>query len=274
MSFAADALSVTVEPAWPEVSAANGRVVDVTVISQAAEEAAVPPWAQVPSGWPILSEDLTEHAAKVVIAALATDGICPADERLARDAEITASNLLPGPADDVTTSDLLSVALQVPVPPVAVRRLLAHGGHRLEVLTALTELQDDDLVLASPSTLVAMENLLDVIRRAMSSGDASGSLEGLGRAELLCAHKRPGLFSALNEPIRAALGLHDSSHRRVDWLLIRTLLADKDVMTAVDDLGDRARMATGRTVNSVGPERLQILCAALNTSLSATGKDL
>lgn len=189
----------------------NGRVVDVTAMSQAAEENAVPPWAQVPSGWPIPSEDLTEHATKVVLAALAMDGRCPADERLARDSETTASNLLPGPADDVTTSDLLAVALNVPMPPVAVRRFLTHGGHRLEVLTALTGLQDDDLVLANPSALVAMENLLDVIRRAMSSGDASVSLEGLDRAELLCAQKRPGLFTALTGPTRAAAaGAHRS----------------------------------------------------------------
>ena len=245
----------------------------MTAFSQAAEENAVPPWAQVPPGWPIPSEDLTEHATRIVLTALAMDGECPADKRLARDAEKTASSLLPGPADGVTTSDLLAVALKVTLPPVAVRRLLAHGGHRLEVLAALTDLPDDDLVLASPTSLEAMEHLLEVIGDAMSTGDATNSFDGLGCAELLSAHKRPGLYTALTGPIRATLGLQDKPHRRVDWLLVRTLLADRGVMAAVDDLGDRVRTAYGATVTPIGPERLQILCAALNPRLSTACRD-
>src|ERR1035437_4168031 len=146
---------------------------------------------------------------------------------------------------------LRRVALKVPMPPVAVRRLLTHGGHRLEILTALTGLQDDDLALASPSALVAMESLLDVIRRAMSSGDASGSFEGLGRAEFLCSRKRPDLFPTLTGPVRVALGLRDHAHRRVDWLLFRALLGDREVMIAVDDLSDRVRADTHSMAESV-----------------------
>jgi hypothetical protein len=247
------------------MSARYDRVADVTEINQAAEENTPPPWTQAPSGWSVPNEELTEHTRKVVLTALAVDGRCPAHERLAQETETTASSLLPGPADDVTTSDLLTVALQVALPPVAARRLLAHGGHRLEVLTALADLQDDDLVLASPSALEAMEYLLDVIRRAMSSGDASGSFEGLGRAELLCSRKRPGLFPTLSGPVRAALGLRDHAHRRVDWLLFRTLLGDREVMSAVDGLSDQVRSDTRPMVTSVGRERLEILCTALNT---------
>jgi Family of unknown function (DUF6308) len=161
------------------------------------------------------------------------------------------------------------VALQVALPPVAARRLLAHGGHRLEVLAALTDLQDDDLVLAGPSALVGMEHLLAVIGDVMSAGDAPKSLDGFIGAEFLCARKRPGLFSALTGPVRAALGLSGEQHRRVDWLLFRALLGDRDVMRAVDDLSDRVRSDTHRMVTSVGPERLQILCAALNTHFTA-----
>lgn len=250
---------------WTDMSARYDRVADVTEINQAAEENTPPPWTQAPSGWSVPNEELTEHTRKVILTALAPDGIRPADERLARDAEMNAAHILSGPPDDVTTSDLLAVALQVALPPVAARRLLAHGGHRLEVLAALRDLQDDDLVLAGPSALVGMEHLLAVIGDVMSAGDAPKSLDGFIGAELLCARKRPGLFPALTGPVRAALGLSGEQHRRVDWLLFRALLGDREVMSAVDDLSDRVRADTRPMFTSVGAERLQILCAALNT---------
>ncbi len=252
---------------WTDMSARYDRVADVTEINQAAEENIPPPWTQAPSEWPVPNEELTEHAKEVCLAGLAVDGICPADERLAQDDEMNATHLLSGPPDDVTTSDLLAVALQVPVPQVAARRLLAHGGHRLEVLAALTDLQDDDLVLAGPSALVGMEHLLAVIGHALSTGEAGKPFDGLGGAELLCSRKRPGLFPTLTGPVRAALGLSGEQHRRVDWLLFRTLLGDREVMSAVDDLSDRVRADTRSMVTSVGHERLEILCAALNTQI-------
>jgi Family of unknown function (DUF6308) len=251
------------------MSARYGRVAGVTENNQAVEENTPPPWTQAPSGWPVPSENLTEQARQVVLSALAVDGMHPADERLVRDAETNAALLLSGPPDDVTTADLLDVALQVPLPPVAARRLLVHGGHRLEVLAALTDLQDDDLVLAGPSALLAMEHLLAVIGDVLSPGDAPKALDGFIGAEFLCARKRPGLFPALNGLVRAALGLSGEQHRRVDWLLFRALLGDREVMSAVDDLSDRVRSDTRPMVESVGPERLQILCAALNTQFTA-----
>lgn len=169
----------------------------------------------------------------------------------------------------MTTSDSLAVALQVALPPVAARRLLSHGGPRLEVLAALTDLQDDDLVLACPTALVGMEHLLAVIGDVMSAGNAPKSLDGFIGAEFLCARKRPGLFPALTGPVRAALGLSGEQHRRVDWLLFRALLGDREVMSAVDDLSDRVRADTCPMAPSVGPERLQIVCAALNTQIRA-----
>jgi Family of unknown function (DUF6308) len=251
------------------MSARYDRVADVTEINQVAEENDAPPWTRVPSGWSVPNEELTEHARQVVLSALAVDGMHPAHDRLAQDAEMTAAGLLPGPADDMTASDLLAVALQIPVPPVAARRLLTHGGNRLEVLAALTDLQDDDLALVGPSALVGMEHLLAVIGDVMSAGDAPKSLDGFIGAEFLCARKRPGIFPALTGPVRAALGLGGGQHRRVDWLLFRALPGDREVMSAVDDLSDRVRAETHQMATDVGPERLQILCAALNTHFTA-----
>jgi Family of unknown function (DUF6308) len=250
------------------LSARYDRVADVASINQAVEENTPPPWTQAPSDWPSPSEELIEHARQVVLSALAVDGMHPAHERLAQDAEMNVAHLLSGPQDDVTTSDLLVVALQTAVPPVAARRLLAHGGHRLEVLAALTDLPDDVLVLAGPATLVDMEHLLAVIGGVMSAGHPPKSLDGFIGAEFLCARKRPGLFPTLSGPVRAALGLSGKQHRRVDWLLLRALLGDREVMSAIDDLSDRVRDDTRPMAISVGLERLQILCTAVNTQFT------
>lgn len=112
---------------------------------------------------------------------------------------------------------------------------------------------------------MGMEHLLAVIGDVMSAGDAPKSLDGFIGAELLCARKRPALFPTLTGLVRAALGLSGEQHRRVDWLLFRTLLGDREVMSAVDDLSDRVRARTHPMFTFVGPERLQILYAALKT---------
>jgi hypothetical protein len=73
----------------------------------------------------------------------------------------------------------------------------------------------------------------------------------------------------LTGTVRAALGLSCEQHRRVDWLLFRALLGDREVMSAVHDLSDRVRADTRPMATSVGRERLQILSAALNTHFTA-----
>lgn len=234
------------------------------------------PWTQVPTGWPIAATALMSTAKARCMRALAMDEHRPADVRLI-DYYDTDSNhpgasfveLDPSHPMDVTSADLLAVSmLGIPTPPTAIRRLLGHGGHRLDVLNALKSVPDQELYMADDQTLVHMESLADAVLRSVRDC-ASDEVEARTFALALSARKRPDLFPLADPGTSAFLGLGTLPDHRITWQVMRHVLGDREVLTAIDGLeGAVERETSGRV--EVEFSRLRLLLVTVSTYASGS----
>jgi hypothetical protein len=206
--------------------------------------------------------------------ALAMDEHRPADVRLI-DYYDTDSNhpgasfveLDPSHPMDVTSTDLLAVSmLGILTPPTAIRRLLSHGGHRLDVLNALKSVQDQELYMADDQTLVHMESLADAVLRSVRDS-ASDEVEARAFALALSARKRPDLFPLADPGTSAFLGLGTSPDHRITWQVMRYVLGDREVLTAIDRLEGAVESETSGRV-TVEFSRLRLLLVTVATYAS------
>jgi hypothetical protein len=138
----------------------------------------------------------------------------------------TFLDLTPNHPHDVTATDLYALSLlDVRAKPLAGRRLLEPGGHRVAVINALSS--DDlpesaDLLTASDDTYEAAEKLYLAVR------DALGRKPWV-TASKLCARKRPHFFPVRDSVVtELVLGLGKSY--LIDWQVYRHLLVDQEVM--------------------------------------------
>lgn len=219
-------------------------------------------WRPVPSG-------AVETAREVTLRALG-DGVGQrlADYHdLAGDGPgVTVTTLAPVVPDDVTATDLLAARmLGVPLAAGAVRRLLLVGAPRTQVLDALARVPEAELATAGPADLAAMETFYLAVKSALSPTGVPGATE-MGRASALCLRKRPALFPDRSAAIRDRLDLSRYRDYRVDWQVHRALLADAEVIGALDDAAAAAARAAGSRRVELPVHRLRLLGAALATA--------
>jgi len=234
------------------------------------------PWTQVPKGWPAASTSSMSNAKAACLRSLAVGKDGPVHLRLV-DYYDTQSNhpgasfieLDPAGPTDVTAGDLLAVSLLgIAMPPVAVRRLLGHCGHRLEVLNALQTMPDRELYMADKQTLVQMERLTEAVLRAVHDG-TTGQADARALAIALCARKRPDLFPVTDPSVSAFLGLGTSPDDRITWQVMWHVLGDREVLNAIDALKDDVERETAGRVMAES-SRARVLFATLATYLSAS----
>ena len=201
------------------------------------------PWNQVPTAWPVASAALMSEAKTRCLRAVAMD-----ERRSVRACLIDYYNIdsnHPGasfmdldPADprDVTAGDLLAVSmLGIPTPPVAVRRLLSHCGHRLDVLDALRAMPDRELYMVDERMLVQMDRLAEAVLRCGREAFTEQT-DSRAFAVALCARKRPDLFPVIDPGASVFLGLGSSPDHRIAWQVMRHVLGDREVLHGIDGL--------------------------------------
>ena len=175
---------------------------------------------------------------------------------------------------DITSSDLLAVSmLGIPTPPKTIRRLLGHCGHRLDVVNALKSVPDTELYLADDQTLVHMERLHDAVLRSVQDC-ATDAVEARAFAIALCARKRPDLFPLQDPGASSFLGLGTSPDQRIAWQVMRHVLGDHEVLTAIDTLeGAVERETSGRVTVEFSRLRLLLVTVATYASRSTPTRD-
>ena len=165
----------------------------------------------------------------------------------------TFHELLPEDPYAVTSGDLLALTLlRVRAEPQSVRRLLETTATNREVRHLLTEdvlPLDADLVVADDATLMAMADLHNACKHALSLTTVAESNPWV-TASKLCARKRPDLF-----PVRDSVvcDLLELSGRRqnyeVDWQVYRRIIQDEGVRTRLDvvvqEAAQRGRVNVG-----------------------------
>lgn len=232
------------------------------------------PWTHVPTGWPIASAALMSNAKARCLRALAADEHRPVHLHLidyydtdSNHAGASFVDLDPADPLDVTAGDLLGVSmLGTPTPPLAVRRLLNHCGHRLDVLNALQTMPDRELYMADEQTLVQMDRLTEAVLRCVHEG-ATDEAEAWAFAVALCARKRPDLFPVVDPGAGVFLGLGSSPDHRITWQVMRHVLGDREVLSRVDGLKVTMEREPSARVR-VESSRLRLLFAAVAAHIS------
>ena len=236
----------------------------------------VPAWKRVPERWEPAPAEVVDHATVRALEALSRGGRWPVVKRLldyydpdGDYAGASFAELAPVTPNDITAADLHATRLlSVPLGPGATRRLLSDGPPRSEVLAALRRVPDGDLLVAAPSTLVAMEVLYLAVKTNLSAATVK-SPDAWVTASKLCARKRPNLFPVRDNIVRDYLDLTRHKNYQVDWQVYRALIGDHDIIKAVDEAIDEAitgaHQAAGRRRLWLDTSRLRVLDAALWT---------
>ncbi len=138
----------------------------------------------------------------------------------------------------MTSGDLLALTLlRDRAEPQSVRRLLETTATNREVRHLLTEEVlplDADLVVADDATLMAMADLHDACKRALSLTTVAESNPWV-TASKLCARKRPDLFPVRDSVVCDLLELSGRKQNyQVDWQVYRRIIQDDDVRTPLD----------------------------------------
>jgi Family of unknown function (DUF6308) len=227
---------------------------------------------------PVPGGVLLENAVQVSLRALSEDDRYPASGRLAayycpdgNYAGVSFAEMGPADADDIGASDLHALTmLSVTVGPRSTRRLLPGGEqlgpYRDHVRACLSRIaMADKLEDAGPELLKRMSELFLAVLDALKDPTAKGESNPWVTASKLCSRKRPGTFPVRDNVVCKWLGLIGKGlpqgDHRVDYAVFQYLLTNREVIRAVDDLGDRVR-ASGRRPDQ---HRLKILDAALWT---------
>lgn len=232
-------------------------------------------WTQVPVDWPVATPALVEHARAATLTALGQGGSRPAAQRLAdyydplgNYAGATFAELEPRLPIEITATDLhATTLLSVEIGPGASRRLLHSTASRGEVLAALADVPEKDLLVAGPDDLVRMETLYVAVKAALSS-PTTANPNAWVTASKLCARKRPGLFPVRDNVVCRYLGLIPDRGRgdyRIDWQVYRSLIGDREIISAIDALVDDLRAGSADRELRLDSARLRVLDAALWT---------
>ena len=232
-------------------------------------------WTQIPPTWPAAPAELLGQAKDRALVSLNPGGRYPVAARLADyyDADLdyagaTFAGLAPISPDDVTASDLHAIALlSVDAGPGSTRRLLEPGANRTEVLAALGNVPDTDLLVAGPGTLAAMETLHLAVKSALSAPTVAHPNAWVTAAKL-CARKRPELFPVRDREVCGYLGLLNARQNyQVDWHVFRFLIGDQDVIAAIGAAVEQTMDVALEGSRRVRPDvsRLRLLDAALWT---------
>ncbi len=237
--------------------------------------------ARVLDGWQPPPPGLVVDAKNKAMEALRTDGAHAAHDRLARfyDADgdyAGASFAQLGPIDPlhITPADLLATTLlSVRIRPGATRRMLDGGTTRGVLLRKLSNLPDCDLANAGRPALTAMAGLYEAVKQALSAETVKNPNAWV-TASKLCARKRPDLFPVRDKEVCDYLGLTQLRNYQVDWQVFRSLIADPDIIAAIDVMSKRtAEAAAGRRLQ-VDQSRLRLLDAAIWTYAMSLRSDL
>lgn len=236
----------------------------------------------MPAGWGPVSAGVQERAQATAIAAItyastpAVNGTVPLARYYdveANYAGVTFAALAPADPYDITATDLHAVRLlSVDVGAAATRRLLDDGPLRTEVLETLATVPTDvTLADATASTLEAMAIFYEATRRAMREPRAKASDPWVTTTKLT-ARKRPHLIPVRDTLVRKVLGLARLRDYRVEWLVLRDLVNDPVVTSALAAAVGRAQDAGRRQGRSMAFDTsvLRLLDVALWEYASAT----
>jgi hypothetical protein len=161
-------------------------------------------------------------------------------------------------ADDLFATTLLSV----PVPAGAARLLTQEGETRDAVNAALRMLPKTSLADVDDDGLKGMEVFYVRVKQALAKAGVENANPWV-TASKLCARKRPDLFPVRDNVVCQLLGLLPKGSYQVDWQVYRHLVADAEVLEAID----RATFAATLDIDSadvvLDEQPLRILDAAL-----------
>ena len=148
-----------------------------------------------------------------------------------------------------TAADLLSLNLLGVAPqPVAVRHILEPSrqrGHLLRLLSEENLPLDPDLAMADADQLLAMAELHQGLKRALTPAGVQNPNPWV-TASKLCARKRPDLFPVRDNVVCKYLGLIDpKGNYEVDWQVFRHVIQDNDVRRRLDEIVDEASRRPG-----------------------------
>jgi len=230
------------------------------------------PWEQAPDGWRRPDDQVLSQALSQTLRALSIGTEHPVEKRLleyydrATDyAGADFTELLPIADQDITPTDLFAVSLlSMRFKASATRRLLGHGGHRIDVLTKLRALPDTELLVADPVALTAMDNFYVAVKSAVIDPNAKQS-DPWVTASKICARKRPELFPVRDKQVRDYLGLTKFGDYQFDWLVYRHLLGCKEVIDALEAAASATRGLAGDRELQLDKSTLRVLDAALWT---------
>ena len=241
-----------------------------------------------PAGWAAATQHQLGLAKVLVWQALsdeaAVDRLASYYRRDGNYAGATFVDLHPIDPYSFTPADLLSLnLLSVAAQPVAVRRLLEPSRQRGLLLRLLSEENlplDADLAMADTGQLLAMAELHQELKRALSPANANGPNPWV-TASKLCARKRPDLFPVRDNVVCKYLGLIDpKGNYEVDWQVFRHVIQDNDVRRRLDEIVDEASLRPGVDVGHPN-RRLRHLDVVLwmharpqGTKTSATSGDM
>lgn len=201
-----------------------------------------------PTDWTPASPHQLEHATKLVHQALndaaAVGHLETYYRRVGNYAGATFLDLDPVDPYSFTAADLLSLnLLGVAAQPVAVRRLLEPSRERGHLVRLLSEENlpiDADLAMADADQLLAMAELHEAVKRALSPADVKDPNPWV-TASKLCARKRPDLFPVRDNVVCKHLGLIEPrGNYEVDWQVFRHVIQDNAIRRRLDEIVDEA----------------------------------
>lgn len=218
-------------------------------------------FTSVPEGWEPAGEERLDRAIETAAEVLDDPKVVDDLARYYdRDENYAGSTFLDlGPQDPyaVTSGDLLALTLlSVQAEPQSVRRLLELTPTYREVRRLLTEEAlplDADLAVADAATLVAMAELHNACKRALSLTTVANPNPWV-TASKLCARKRPDLFPVRDSVVSELLGLSGRKQNyEVDWQVYRRIVQDDEICSRLDSVVDEASAREG--VNIGHPNR-------------------
>ena len=155
------------------------------------------------------------------------------------------------PADEFVGDDLLAVTLlSVSVGPAGVRAVLEDHATRKNLTSALDNVTTErSLAEATEQDLLAMWELHTAVKQAISNPAATNANPWVTAAKLT-ARKRPALIPVRDNVVGKLLGNSALKNASVYWQLMRALLRDADVMSAM--AAARVRLASYGTDALIG----------------------
>jgi hypothetical protein len=237
------------------------------------------PAAQVPDGWKQPEPDLPAMAKEKALKALKQTGTDPAQERLAwfydthgDYAGATFAQLQPIDPWNLTSTDLHAATfLSIRIGPRATRRIADQCATRDDLLCKLAEVPELDLAAAGSPELLAMADLYEAVKKALSA-DGVKRPNAWVTAGKLCARKRPGLFPVRDRKVCRYLGLTPAANYQVDWQIFRSLVTDRDIVAAIDGLTEATLAGAADRHLRLDDSPLRLLDAAIWTYAISLGE--